>query len=180
MTPTVDNYAMRILADNGCDCYTYGGESGETIVKDLKEAYPDGMEHGYGYVEVANAILQISRVKPIKRSPYHMIYDGDSFCDGVDCESYEEAKDQAEECLVNWMVEERETWKDIFNPTEKELDNYNYMICNCCTWIEKYNPATDTYEEYGGLSYEDEERIGWKELTMEDIEKEREELNNGI
>lgn len=173
MTPTVDNYAMRILADHDCDCYTYGGETGETIIEDLKREYPNGMEHGYGYVEVANAIIRISRMKPIERKPYRTIYDGDSFIDGIDCDSYEEAKDQAEDCLISWMIEERSTWRDYFHPTEDELDRYNYMICNCGTWIEKYNPATDEYEECGGLSYEDEERIGWKELMIEDLEEER-------
>ena len=50
----LNKYAKNILAENGCDEYTYGDEPVETILEDLKWKYKDGMQYGYNYVEVAN------------------------------------------------------------------------------------------------------------------------------
>lgn len=177
MKKSLEAYALQILADHNCDCYTYGNCPSETILSDLKEGYPDGME--YPYIDVANAILQISKPRPIKRAPYRMVWDTDSDCDGIDFESEGAAKCDAEDTLINWMVEERDLWKDPFNPTEDELDNYNYMIYNCSVYVTKYDPDTDEYEEVWSPSYEEEEKLGWKELTREDIEKERAEYEAG-
>ena len=169
---SVEDYAKKILVDAGCDEYTYGGEFSKYVLRDLKEAFPNGME--FPYVDVANAILAISRARPIKRAPWLMVWDTDSCCDDIECESFEQAKGEAEDTLIIWMCDERDTWKDVFIPTEEELENYNYMIYNCSVRVDKYNPDTDEYEEYWEPSYEDEELIGWKELTMDDIAKEKE------
>ena len=40
-------------------------------------------------------------------------------------------------------------------------------------------PMTDEYEDYWGPSYEDEEEIGWKELTRDDIEQEKKNYEEG-
>ena len=167
---TLENYALKILADSGCDCYTYGGEYSAKIMDDLKEGYPGGME--FPYIDVANAILEISRPKPIVRKPWRMSFETDDNADGVDLDSFEVAKADAEDTLVQWMVDARSCWKDVFHPTEKELEDYNYMICNCSVRVDKYNPHTDEYETEWEPSYEDEEALGWKELTMEDIRAE--------
>lgn len=174
---TVEAYALAILAEHGCDCYTYGGEYGKHCLDDLKEGYPNGME--YPYVDVANAILAISRVRPIYRAPWHMVWDTDSCVDGIDYESFEAAKCSAEDTLLEWMCQFRDEWKDVFCPTEDELDEYNYQICNCSVSVYQYNPDTDEYEEYWSPSYEDEEQLGWRELTMEDIAKEKAEMESG-
>jgi hypothetical protein len=175
---SVEEYAIAILAEHHCDCYTYGGVPAETILSDLKEGYPNGME--YPYVDVANAIAAISRVEPIVRSPYQMIFDTDSCCDGIDFESFEAAKADAEDTLIQWMVEERSEWEDLFHPNDEELDNYNYMICNCSVWVGKYNPDTDEYEEEWSPSYEDAEALGWYELTREILAKEEADYNAGM
>lgn len=173
---TVESYALKILSDHGCDCYTYGGENAHTVLNDLKAGYPDGME--FPYVDVANAILAISKVKPIHKAPWVMVFDTGDNCDGIDHEFLEAAKDDARETLVNWMIWERQEWEaGVFCPTEDELDEYNYMICNSSVEVMKYNPMTDEYEEYWSPSYEDEESVGWKELTMEDIKREEAECN---
>lgn len=173
---TVESYALKILSDHGCDCYTYGGENAQTVLNDLKAGYPDGME--FPYVDVANAILAISRVKPIRKAPWVMVFDTEDTTDGIDFESFEAAKDDALETLVKWMIWERQEWTaGVFCPTEDELDRYNYMICNCSVWVSKYDPMTDEYEEYWSPSYEDEESVGWKKLTMEDIKREETDCN---
>ena len=168
----VEEYAAHILSEHGCDEFTYGGESGETVLSDLKAAYPAGME--YSYIEVANAIISMSKVKPIVRAPYIMRFDTDSFTDGIDEFSLEAAKMDALDTLLQWMAEEVQTWKDAFCPTDEELDNYNYMICNSSVSVCAYNPDTDEYDEIWYPSYEDEEKIGWRELTQEDMREIRE------
>ena len=176
-TDIIIDYAKKILADHGCDEYTYGGEWGKHVLDDLKEAYPNGME--YPYVDVANAILSISKQKPIVRDPWIAVWDTDSCCDGMGCASFEAAKGEALDTLVLWMVDARNEWDELFNPTDNELDNYNYMICTNRVYVQKYNPMTDEYEDYWYPSYEDEEEIGWKELTREDIEQEKKEYEEG-
>lgn len=171
MESNVINYAKKILADHGCDEYTYGGEWGKNVLDDLKESYPNGME--YPYVDVANAIISISKQKPIVRDPWAVVWDTSDFCDGIGCPSFEYAKSDAIDTLVMWMTEARNEWEDVFNPTDEELDNYNYMICNSCVYVQKYDPMKDEYEDYWSPSYEDEESIGWKELTRADIEEEK-------
>ena len=168
---TVEEYAKKILADHGCDCYTYGGEFCKHVLEDLKEGYPDGME--YPYIDVANAILSISKVRPITRAPFRMVWDTDTDCDGFGCESFEAAKAYAEDTLVEWMCQQRSEWKDPFCPTEDELDEYNYMIWNCSVEVRKYDPMTDEYDEFWSPSYDDEEQLGWIELTREMIAKEK-------
>ena len=152
------------MEDHGCDCYTYGGEWSEHVLSDLKEAYPDGME--FPYVDVANAILAISRPRPIKRSAYRVIYDTDSVCDGFDAESFEQAKYSAEDTLCEWEAEQASDYPcDFKDWTEGQRDDWDYMIYNYSVWVEKYNPDTDEYEECWGLSYEDEKKIGWLEYS---------------
>lgn len=62
---TINEYAMDILKEHGCDEYTYGGNHDfckpERIAEDLKTAYPNGM--AYPYMDVANAIREISNLK---------------------------------------------------------------------------------------------------------------------
>lgn len=174
---TIIDYAKKILADHGCDEYTYGGEWGKDVLDDLKEAYPNGMEHPY--VDVANAILSISKQKPIVRDPWIMVWDTDDTCDGIGCPSFEYAESEAIDTLVMWMTDARNEWNDVFNPTDEELDDYNYMICTSSVYVQKYDPMTDEYEDYWGPSYEDEEEIGWKELTREDIEQEKKNYEEG-
>ena len=158
---TVDSYAMKILSDNGCDCYTYGGEFSKHVLEDLKEGYPDGME--FPYIDVANAILRISKPKEIYKAPFRMCWDTDNCCDGVDCESYGDAKCRAEDTLIEWQMAESYNWKDGV-PTEAQIDDWNYMICNCAVSIYEYDAMADEYVERDGLSYEEEEQLGWREI----------------
>lgn len=139
----------------------------------MKEAYPNGMD--YPYVDVANAIMGISKMQPIVRPPYMTLWDNDSDCDGIGYDSLGAAQCSAEDILLEWMCQARAEWKDVFNPTEEELENYNYMICSCSAYVGKYNPGTDEYKEYW---WPDEDEIGWKELTMEDIAAERKAREN--
>lgn len=162
---TINEYAAHILKEHGCDEHTYGGEYSAHILDDLKEAYPNGMDHGYSWLDVANAILAMSKPEPIKRSPYRVIYDTDTNCDGYDCESLEQAKCDALDTLIEWMAEGLAGFKDPYNPTEDEREKYDYMIYNSSVCVEEYNPATDEYEEVWSPSDDDCKQIGWMESS---------------
>ncbi len=164
---TLEEYAHKILTDAGCNEYTYGGDWSKHILDDLKTAFPNGME--YPYVDVANAILAMSRPEPIVRAPYQVVWSNDNATDGFGCESYEDAKDSALTVLEGWM--EAQGSEMDYPPTQEQIDDWNYMLYNWYVEIYKYNPMTDEYEEVDGLTYEDEERIGWTEMTYpEEVE----------
>ena len=163
---TVESYALKILADSGCDCYSYGNvEDSEILLEDLKTEYPDGMK--YPYIDVANAILAISRPRPIKKSPWRMVWENEHSCDGIDYDSFEAAKEQAIETLVEWQVQflaDRKFPKKLEDMTEEQKEDWNYMISECRVSVYKYNADKDEYEEYWYPSYEDEKEINWIEI----------------
>ena len=163
---TLNEYAKKILADHNCDIYTYGGEFSKYVLDDLKEEYPDGME--YPYVDVANAILEMSRPEPIKRAKWQMVWDTDSCCDGCYFDTFEAAKASAEDTLIEWEMEEVQGWTG-YDPTDEQIDSWNYMIYNCSVEVRKYNPDTDEYEEYWYPSYEDVKNLGW--VTWDEYKK---------
>ncbi len=175
MIHDVDVYAMKILADAGCDCYTYGGEEAKNIMKDLKKTFPDGME--YPYIDVANAILAFSRPEPIKRSPWKMHWETDSTADATDHDFYETAKNDAIETLIEWEMELIHEWKD-GKPTEKQIEDWNYMIYNCFTSVKKYNPETDEYDEEWSPSNKELKEILW--VPYEELKKTKQELKEKI
>lgn len=161
-TMTIEQYAKHILEENDCDIYTYGGENSKHIMHDLKEAYCVG-DLAYPYIDVANAILAMSRPKPIVRDPYRVLWSNEDSCDAHGSNSVEEARDSALEILTNWIVEAQAEWNSD-TPTEDERDSFNYMIEEFYVEVQKYNPATDEYEEVWHPDYDDLAQIGWKEI----------------
>jgi len=158
MRKELKNYARKILADHGCDLYTYGTTEGEQIMDDLKEGYPDGMD--YPYIDVANAIIAISKRKPVTRSTWHVIYDMDDCIDGYDTTSLAQGKSDVLDTFLQWMYNEQSLWKN-GKPTKRQIEQYDNMIevFNC--YVAKYNPMTDEYDDYWYPSDDDLRRIGW-------------------
>lgn len=166
---TVKEYAKKILTDFGCDEYTYGGEWSKHVLDDLKREFPNGME--FPYVDVANAILEMSSPKPIHKAPWIVIWDNDSCCDSVDAESFEEAKETAIEILLNWVVEGLSDYPVNFNEwTKDQIANWDCFIYYSSVTVAKYDPMTDEYNDYWEPSYEDEKGIGW--LLYDELVKE--------
>lgn len=162
---TLHEYAQKILKDHGCDEHTYAGKMADCLLDDLKAAYKPG-ELDFPYIDVANAILEISRPEPIKRAPYKMIWDTDNAVDSDDCETFEDAKAAALNVYEGWMEGEWMGWKSE-KPSAKNIEDWNYMIYNCCCYIVKYDPETDEYTDADDayyLSDEELEAIGWKEI----------------
>ena len=169
MRKVIKDYARKILADHECNEYTYGETPAMTILSDLKEAYPDGMD--YPYVDVANAIIAISKRKPIKKDTWHVCWDNDSCCDGYQTPSLAAGKSNALDTLIEWMCQEQYTWKSDI-PTGEEADHWNHMIYNCSAGVSKYNPDADEYEEYWYPSDKQKEQIGWKIIKTYTIKPE--------
>ena len=161
----IKKYALKILTDAGCDKFTYGGEYAKHIMDDLKTGFPDGMK--YHYIDVANAILKMSRPKPLYRAPYRVIIDTEHSTDGADEKDLASAKENVYDTYYEWMNDEALHRKDPDKPTKKEKENWDMMIYNCGAYIEKYNPNTDEYEEYWYPSDDKLKRMGWKPFERE-------------
>lgn len=159
-------YAWRILTDAGCDEYTYGGEFAAHLMDHLKDAFPNGMD--YPYIDVANAILAISRPHPIERAPYRMAWDTDNCCDTIPRDSFESAKADAEDTLINWASDEMSGWDAENGPTEDQIKSWNYMIFNCGVQVERYDPATDEYDVVYSFSDQELHDMGWDEYEKLD------------
>ena len=100
-----------------------------------------------------------------------MVYDGDSFIDGIDYDTIEAAIASAEDTLLEWEAETMYGWKfdenGIPQPTEKQIEDWDYMIYNMGVWVvpngKDYDDAVWT------MSDELCEQIGW--LTWEELLK---------
>lgn len=154
----VVEYAKTILSDAGCDKYTYGGEWAKFIMNDLKIAYPNGMK--YPYIDVANAILAMSRPTPIYRAPYRVVWETPNDCDGCNHESFGAAKADAEDTLINWAAEEASTWENGI-PTDEQVESWDYLIYNYGVRIDKYVPERDEYETVWEPDHSELAAIGW-------------------
>ena len=85
---------------------------------------------------------------------YRCIYDGDSFIDGIECETFDEAKNLAEDILSDWAVQSADD------------EDHNYMVSNCMTWVEEFNEDTGEWEDIWYPSDEFCESIGYVERTV--------------
>ena len=155
------DYAWKILAENGCDCYTYGECDSEWCIRDLKMAYPDGME--YPYLEVANAILSISRRRPLVRPPYRIVWDSGTThaSDVIPEDSIWKAQAVALYTLSDWVECFREEWPDDSTVSPEQAEAWNRMIEEDTIWVEEYHRETDTYVTCWAPTEEDLQRIGW-------------------
>ena len=166
ITEEMKTYAIELLKKHGCDEYTYGGKWADKVLEDLKAGYKPG-ELKYPYIDVANAILEISKPKPIVRSKYIVVWSNDSCCDSenIDFDTIEEAKHYALDILTEWIVQEQAKWKGD-KPTPEEIEDFNYMIYNCYVEVQEYDPDKDEYYDTECITYEDEDAIGWKEINV--------------
>lgn len=157
---TVNEFALNLLRSHGCDEYTYGGRESENLMHDLKKAFPCGTD--FPLLDIANAILAVSRPRPIVRKPYRVLWDSED-CTDADGghDTFDEAKETALDIYANWIAEATAEWKKSeLNDAEK--DDFDWMIYNCGAIVEKYNPDTDEYEDFWCPSEEELNEIGWK------------------
>lgn len=87
-------------------------------------------------------------------SKYKLIYDMEHTIDGIEYDSFECAKEGAFTILDSWMFE-----ANADNTTEE----WNYMVYNCCVWVEEYDEESGEWEEIWSPSDQELESIGWVE-----------------
>lgn len=85
---------------------------------------------------------------------FRCIYDGDSFIDGIDCDTIEEAQNYARDILIEWAT------------TYESDEDHNMMVENCMTWVEQYDPKTDEWEDIWYPEEEFLESIGFTERII--------------
>lgn len=74
--------------------------------------------------------------------------------------SFEQAKCDALDVLLEWMHAERAGW-DSFKPTQEQIDNWDYMIETCCVSVMRCFRDSDDYEELWEPDDAELKRIGW-------------------
>lgn len=168
---TAKEIAMKLLTDAGCDlwCYADGYDNALEDINYLIDK--ENREFDFPAEDIAHALVKIAEENPKPEEPFKrftMIYDGDSFIDGTDHETLEEALEAAKETLIFWEQCEvsDKGWqfddKGIPHPTEEQIENWDYMINNCNCWVVEKDDQGNTVEEHY-LTDEDYKEIGWQE-----------------
>ena len=111
----------------------------------------------------------------MEHKPYLMVFDMEHSIDGIEFDSFEAAKCDAEDTYVLWLTEEYRNWKwddELHkpNPTLKQIEDFNHMIDNCCCYICKWDEKKGEYEDVDDAYFipDDElEQLGWKEWKGE-------------
>lgn len=175
----VREYAMRLLVNEGCDLDCYSDENyAKDAERDLVEYEKEHGKMPYSIKEVANALIKIGNQQPKKvvmEAPYMFCWETQTTTDGFGKDSYEIAKAAVIDDLLGSIAIEIQDWEfdenGIPHPTEEQIEHWNYMICNCGAWVEKWNPVTQEYEEFDGSYLTDWEyrEIGWE--LWEDLNK---------
>lgn len=163
---TIREYTIQLLKDYNCElnCYAelryWNGQelhSGyEDAYKDLQAAAEqDGKSYPFSIEAIARELVSIGNEQPLPprkgHKKYCMIFDTDSDCAGVEFDDFEAAKSDMIDTYINWAVEEMRDWttnaKGELNPTEEQIENYDYMIDNCCCYIVEWDDELDDYED---------------------------------
>lgn len=165
---TAEEFAAKLLADNGCNEHTYCGAFGAQLMKDLKNEFPDGMPEPFTYLEIANAILSMSRPEPIERAPFKVMWGNGGGCGSIARDTLESAIETAESVLAGWIVQEQAGWESDV-PTQTEADDFNYMIDNCSANVWEYDPKKDTYRPLWEPPDDLLESIGWVEISAQNV-----------
>ena len=108
----------------------------------------------------------------MNHKPYLMVYDMEHSEGGIEFDSFEEAKCDAEDTYVLWLNEEFRNWKwdDELHkpvPTHQQIEDFNYMINSCCCYICKWDEEKGEYEDIDDAYFipdKELEMLGWKEL----------------
>ena len=94
---------------------------------------------------------------------FQVIYADDHMIDGFECDSFEQAKAEALDILYTWQESAIADMQDTENPSQEDIDNYDYIINEGCAYVEKDG------EEYWYPSVEDLRAVHW--MPWEDLKK---------
>lgn len=172
---TIREYTLKLLNDCGCqlDCYKDGTSFGgyDYAYKDLKEY---NGEYPFPIEDIARELVAIGNEQPDppkeKPKKYQVICDTDNCTDSVGTtDDFDEAVYSMKETYINWIFDQQIDWKfyenHIPHPTEKQIEDWDYMIETCTCWIAEWNEELQEYYsekmDYYFLSDDDANKINW-------------------
>lgn len=92
---------------------------------------------------------------------WFVLWDTDSCADGFRSNSFEHAKRDALDLLLEWETQEQMEW-DGFTPTPEQIDSWDYMIESCSVMVCRHFPDdSDNYEEVWAPDDDELKRVGW-------------------
>ena len=177
---TIREYTLKLLEEYGCKLDCYKGEFGEKYALSDMEEYAKNNEVPFPLEDVAKELIAIGNEQPAPprngHKQYCMIWESENTCDGTEFNTEQEAKDNALNTLMEWLIQEQAEWsvdeKGIPHPTEKQIENYNYMISNYSVCVVEWNEEVNAYNDtdYGWYpSSDDENEINW--LLWEELKQ---------
>lgn len=106
---------------------------------------------------------------------YKLIYEADNFSSEIKFEILSEAIHIGIQVLNDWAIDESMFWDLDSNtgcpkPTEKQIEDWDYMISTCSVSVFKWNEESKGYcDKCWSPSDEDKNNIDW--LTWEELNK---------
>ena len=152
----IHEYARKILSDHGCNEYSYGDSTLETVLSDLKFAYPNGMEHPYE--AVAQAILDVSRPRYVKPEIAEDHFDFDDWGKWGVGDFYTEAEDLLKEAIASGK-----TFDTGWHGYKKEIESMRiqrdaeHITISCSTSMDEVFEQYDLFSDF--LTNEEMEKL---------------------
>lgn len=181
---TVREYAETLLKECGCRLDCYKGELAQFALDDLKVASRE-RNIPFPLEDVSKALIEIGNEQPDPPRKGHkrfcMIFDVGHTVDGIEFDTFEEAKNDAIYTLENWIVEGQIGWaieveadgiSVIPHPTEKQIQSWNRMVNTCCVYVVEWDDETGQWQNSDDAwwpSHEIENEINW--LEWEQLKK---------
>ena len=177
---SIREYSINILKDCGCSLDCYKGAELKSVISDLKVF---SVENNllFPVETIAKILIEIGNEQPDPprkgHKKYCMVFDVGHTVDGVEWDTFEEAKNDAINTLENWVVEEQLSWKFDTNsdgvsvtphPTEKQIESWDTMINDCCVYVVEWDDENDCWEDCDNAWYpssEIENEVNWLEWS---------------
>lgn len=176
---TVREFALRLLEECGCKLDCYKGDFAKYALPDLQEA-SKVREFPFSLEEIAKELIAIGNEQPDPlrkgHKPFQMIFDCGHTIDGIEHDTFEDAKFDAIETLAQWMVDEKGEWavdaNGIPHPTEAQIESWDQMIADCCVYVVEWDEEEGSYQDADDAWYpsaEDENEAEW--LTWDELKE---------
>lgn len=104
----------------------------------------------------------------MKKKNWHAVYDMEHCIDGIECETFEKAKDCVMDIYSTWIDSWLAECENPADPTYDDRVNLNFMVCTMSAYVTEYDPDTDEYYPCWAPSDEDLAEIGWVEMEEEE------------
>lgn len=173
-------YCLNLLISCECNLDCYKGENSKFALLDMKE-YAKDYNVPFSLEDVANMLVQIGNEQPDPsrkgHKQYCMVFDVGHTVDGVEWDTFEEAKNDAINTLENWIVDEQSKWSFdidddgisvIPHPTDKQIESWDAMINDCSVYVVEWNDEDGCWEDSDNAWYpssEIENELNWFEWT---------------